>query len=272
MVTWNRFTDRLRAIMFRANHEAIKLKASTITPAHLFAAIVHEGSGVGMTLVRFCGIYKSDVKNPYDSPAQPKTGALRPEHKLPLDQTLHQMIEVAIEEAVGLGDDYVGTEHMVLALAGRPDGPLQEEMAKAGLGVAALRTNLLMLRLWSAGENARASRKWKDAVACYRKALAYKPAEPILLNNLAWILATCPDETIRSRQEALQLIVIVESDLAGATWWMLGTLAAAYAEAGDFAKAIIWGNHAMQKADGADEGRWAKWIAGFAEGRPIRDG
>jgi hypothetical protein len=269
---WDRYTDRLRAVMRLANREGMNLHASTITAEHFLAAIVHEGSGVGMTLLRSSGVIESDVKHPYDAPTPISAESFPPERKLPLDQSLHHLVKVAIEEAVGLHDDYVGTEHMVLALVDCAGGPLQAPMAQAGLTSADVRVNLSMLRLWNAGDEAQAGQKWKQAVACYRRAIALKPAERALSNNLAWILATCPDEAIRSGQEALHLMKFLDSDSAGAPGWMLGTLAAAYAAAGNFDRANTWGIRAMQLAEGADKGRWVSWISGFAEGRPIRVG
>jgi hypothetical protein len=61
--------------------------------------------------------------------------------------------------------------------------------------------------------------------------------------------------------------------VAGASaWYNQGTLAAAYAENGQFEEATKWGTRAMELAAGADEGRWQKWLAGFRERQPVREG
>lgn len=113
------------------------------------------------------------------------------------------------------------------------------------------------------------AREWRLAVASYRDALKHHPADQLVANNLAWILATCPEEGLRSGEEALQLMTFVQSSTRD--WWMLGTLAAAYAELGRFAEAKIWGSRASQLAAGADDGKWEKWIAGFEKGQPVRE-
>ena len=127
---WNRYTDRIRAAMLRANYEATALGAALIEPEHLLAGLLFEGSGVGMTLLRFSGLSNSEVRNPFDATVQKQI------HKLPMSSALKRLFETAAEEAIGLGDDYVGTEHAVLALAGMHDGSLHEQMGNStGSGV-----------------------------------------------------------------------------------------------------------------------------------------
>jgi hypothetical protein len=59
-----------------------------------------------------------------------------------------------------------------------------------------------------------------------------------LLNNLAWLLATCPDASVRNGARAVELAQQAERLSGGQDPSMLGTLAAAYAEAGRFPEAI----------------------------------
>jgi tetratricopeptide (TPR) repeat protein len=80
----------------------------------------------------------------------------------------------------------------------------------------------------------------REAVKHFQRALALgqDPNEAMILNNLAWILATCPDDSIRNGTVAVkyaeQACRLTGSKQAG----MMGTLAAAYAEAGRFPEAI----------------------------------
>jgi Zn-dependent protease len=78
---------------------------------------------------------------------------------------------------------------------------------------------------------------WGRAIADYQEALVIQPEQPDALNNLAWLLATCPVDSLRNGRLAVEF-----ATRAGeATGWSkanyLGTLAAAYAEVGDFARA-----------------------------------
>jgi Flp pilus assembly protein TadD len=84
----------------------------------------------------------------------------------------------------------------------------------------------------------------RDAAAEYRLALAAKPDHPEALNNLAWLLATCSDATVRDGAEAVRLAEHACRLSGYKEAQTLGTLAAAYAEAGRFAEAV----DAAQKA------------------------
>jgi hypothetical protein len=265
-----RFTDRVRAVIRIANHTAIGLDAEIITPDHFFVAILYQGSSLGMTLLRISGVVKGESQHPYASLVQAPADKWRPEPKLPLAKSSKDLIDAADREAARLGDNHVGTEHMVLALADLAGSALQREMLNAGSSIIELRVALSMIRNWAAGDAAVGRRRWTEAVDRYRAALAIK-LDPIVSNNLAWILATCPDDTIRSGQDALSLMKAVVTDRSDAAWWMLGTVAAAYAEVGDFDAAKAWGGHAMELAAGADDGKWESRIAGFEQRQPVRD-
>lgn len=76
------------------------------------------------------------------------------------------------------------------------------------------------------------------AVAQYREALCRQPDHPELLNNLAWLLATSPDDAVRDGTEAVRLAERACDLTDRREPQLLGTLAAAYAEAGRFEDAL----------------------------------
>ena len=76
------------------------------------------------------------------------------------------------------------------------------------------------------------------AVFHFQKALETQPSNVKALNNLAWILATCPDDMFRNGTKAVDLARQAYELSAGEDPWVLGTLGAAYAEAGQFPEAI----------------------------------
>jgi protein O-mannosyl-transferase len=87
-----------------------------------------------------------------------------------------------------------------------------------------------------------------EAVAEYRQVLAVKPYQPDVLNNLAWLLATCSDETVRNGAEALRLAEHACRLNGFGDAQTLGTLAAAYAEAGRFTEAADTARKAIELA------------------------
>jgi tetratricopeptide (TPR) repeat protein len=78
----------------------------------------------------------------------------------------------------------------------------------------------------------------KEAVAEYEAALALQNSNPQLLNNLAWALATCPVDSVRNGARAVELARQADQLTSNRDPQILSTLAAAWAEAGNFTKAI----------------------------------
>ena len=92
-----------------------------------------------------------------------------------------------------------------------------------------------------------------ESVREYRAALNINPEWPDVLNNLAWILATDPDPKVRNGDEAVRLAERACQLVGFKTPMFIGTLAAAYAEAGNFEKAIEMGDAAYQTANSAGQ-------------------
>jgi Tfp pilus assembly protein PilF len=90
------------------------------------------------------------------------------------------------------------------------------------------------------------------AIADLDKAHALKPDDTGVLNNLAWLLATSPDDAIRNGTRAIELA----QKACELTEWkephIISTLAAGHAEAGDFAKAREFSQKAVDASDDSD--------------------
>ncbi len=101
----------------------------------------------------------------------------------------------------------------------------------------------------------------KQAVYYWRRALELNPQDIKTLNNLAWILATAEDETIRNPNDALKY-ARKTSELVGPYQQpvFLDTLAAAYAAAGNFPEAVKTAEEAIKLAEAADKKSFADEI------------
>jgi len=94
---------------------------------------------------------------------------------------------------------------------------------------------------------------YRESASHYRQGLTERPGEPELLNNLAWLLATCPDGAVRNGPEAVKLATQANGATGGKNPAVLSTLAAAYAEAGRFTEANSTAQTALGLASPNDD-------------------
>jgi Flp pilus assembly protein TadD len=107
----------------------------------------------------------------------------------------------------------------------------------------------------------RATGGTRAAIEQCRLILAAKPSMPEALNNLAWLLATAPDAALRDGKEAVRLAEEVCRLTDYKDPRMLGTLSAAYAEAGQFDKAISTAQKALDLSNAARNPQFASVIS-----------
>lgn len=123
-----------------------------------------------------------------------------------------------------------------------------------------------------------AAGRWRGVAADLRQALALKPAladKTTILNNLAWLLATCPDDTVRDGNEAVQDAETACRLTAFKQPAYVSTLAAAYAEAGRFPNAISTAETAIRLAKEVGDAQSAaacqRLLVWYRAGKPYRD-
>jgi protein O-mannosyl-transferase len=116
----------------------------------------------------------------------------------------------------------------------------------------------------------------KGATAHLQKALEVDPGHMNAEINLAWILATAPDDSMRDGQKAVQLAEDVANRAGHPNVIVLRTLAAAYAETGQFSDAIAAAEGAIQIAKATGNNALASDlennIAAYRVNQPLRSG
>jgi ATP-dependent Clp protease ATP-binding subunit ClpC len=111
---FERFTDRARRVIVIAQDEARELQDVGIRPEHLLLGLL-KGEGIARQALNHCGVTYEPVRNrvAQSIPAKPEAAQL---HKLPFRPTSKKVLELSLREALRLGHNYIGTEHLLLGL------------------------------------------------------------------------------------------------------------------------------------------------------------
>jgi Tfp pilus assembly protein PilF len=105
--------------------------------------------------------------------------------------------------------------------------------------------------------------KHAEAVKDYEIAFESQPDESGLLNNFAWLLATSPDDKVRNGRRAIKLATKACELTDHKMPHILSTLAAAYAETGDFESAKRWSKKAVEIATEENREQLSKELASY---------
>jgi tetratricopeptide (TPR) repeat protein len=111
----------------------------------------------------------------------------------------------------------------------------------------------------------------KEAIADYRAALKLDATNSGVLNNLAWVLATSPDESLRDGERAIVLATKACELTGHRQAHILSTLAAAFAETGDFKSARKWSKQSIEIADDSLKDQLGKELASYEKDEPWRE-
>jgi tetratricopeptide (TPR) repeat protein len=110
-----------------------------------------------------------------------------------------------------------------------------------------------------------------EAIADYNRGIEIAPEDTGILNNLAWVLATSPKDELRDPKRALKLATKACEETQYQQAHILSTLAAAYAENGDFAKAVEWSKKAVEMSSETIKAPLKKELSSYEAGKPWRE-
>jgi len=113
--------------------------------------------------------------------------------------------------------------------------------------------------------------KHAEAIADYEKALKLQPKDTGILNNLAWVLATSPKEKLRDGKRAITLATEACKLTDYKKAHILSTLAAAFAETGDFKSAVKWSEKAVELGAEDQKDVLVKELESYRAGKPWRE-
>jgi tetratricopeptide (TPR) repeat protein len=222
------------------------------------------GKGEVDAAIFYCD--KAVAKQPNDADAQVALANALLQKKRIDDAIVHY------QKAVAIRSDYFlaryGLGHALLE-KGQLDGAI--EHCRAALLIRPDHSDchtILAIALDERGQSA-------EAIKHYERALGISSQSVSALNNLAWLLATCSDASLRDGARAIQLARQADQLSGGTNVLVLRTLAAGYAEAGQFEKAIESGQTAMRVAqmqgDRSLAGQLEQEIALYELGLPYHE-
>ena len=113
------FTPRARHVLILAQKEARNLNHDAIRPEHLLLGIAALGEGVAVEVMKSMGVQLENLRKEVERNFPP-AGTTQQEGAIPFSQDLSQIFVYAVEEARGMNYNYIGTEHLLLALLRDP--------------------------------------------------------------------------------------------------------------------------------------------------------
>jgi ATP-dependent Clp protease ATP-binding subunit ClpC len=140
---FERFTDRARRVVVLAQEEARLLNHNYIGTEHILLGLIHEGEGVAARALGSLGISLEAVRDEVEEVIG--QGGSSPGDHIPFTPRAKKALELSLREALQLGHNYIGTEHILLGLIREGDGVAAQVLVKAGVGLRQVREQVVRL-------------------------------------------------------------------------------------------------------------------------------
>jgi Clp amino terminal domain, pathogenicity island component len=140
---FERFTNRARRVLVLAQEEARLLNHSFIGTEHILLGLIHEGEGLGAKAIESVGVSLEAVRERVEATVGPARYA--PAGSPPFTPRAKKVLELSLREALQLGHNYIGTEHILLGLVREGDGVAAEVLGSLGVELETLRERILEL-------------------------------------------------------------------------------------------------------------------------------
>jgi ATP-dependent Clp protease ATP-binding subunit ClpC len=138
---WQRFTERARRVILLGQEEAGKMNSAHVGTEHLLLGLVRENEGVAAQVLQKMGVSLQKVRQEIEAEMEPGGEPTAPEPKL--TPKAKRVLELAADEARRMRHNYIGTEHLLLALLREKDGLAAKVLRKLGLDLDRARQRVL---------------------------------------------------------------------------------------------------------------------------------
>ena len=127
---FERFTDRARRVVVLAQEEARLLNHNYIGTEHILLGLIHEGEGVAAKALESLSISLEAVRSQVEDIIG--QGGSSPSGHIPFTPRAKKVLELSLREALQLGHNYIGTEHILLGLIREGEGVAAQVLVKLG--------------------------------------------------------------------------------------------------------------------------------------------
>jgi ATP-dependent Clp protease ATP-binding subunit ClpC len=141
---FERFTDRARRVVVFAQDEARGLNHNWIGTEHLLLAVIREGHGVGAKALESMQISLDAARQQVESMIGRGQNPVGDGH-IPFTPRAKKVLELSLREALQLGHDYIGTEHILLGLIREGDGVAAQVLVSLGCDLNRARQQVIHL-------------------------------------------------------------------------------------------------------------------------------
>ncbi|MET1153433.1 Clp protease N-terminal domain-containing protein, partial [Arthrobacter sp.] len=140
---FERFTDRARRVVVLAQEEARMLNHNYIGTEHILLGLIHEGEGVAAKALEFLGVSLNGVREQVQEIIG--QGQQAPSGHIPFTPRAKKVLELSLREALQLGHNYIGTEHILLGLIREGEGVATQVLVKLGADLNRVRQQVIQL-------------------------------------------------------------------------------------------------------------------------------
>jgi len=140
---FERFTDRARRVVVLAQEEARLLNHSYIGTEHILLGLIHEGEGVAAKALESLNISLEAVRAQVEEIIG--QGGSSPSGHIPFTTRAMKVLELSLREALQLGHNYIGTEHILLGLIREGEGVAAQVLVKLGADLSRVRQQVIQL-------------------------------------------------------------------------------------------------------------------------------
>ncbi|MFN2319410.1 MAG: ATP-dependent Clp protease ATP-binding subunit [Dermatophilaceae bacterium] len=140
---FERFTDRARRVVVLAQDEARLLNHNYIGTEHILLGLIHEGEGVASKALEGLDIKLEAVREQVQEIIG--QGQQAPTGHIPFTPRAKKVLELSLREALQLGHNYIGTEHILLGLIREGEGVAAQVLVKLGADLNRVRQQVIQL-------------------------------------------------------------------------------------------------------------------------------